>query len=805
MNIFLRTLFLCVLAVTAWAATGDPTITVIPNRTIQRNANTGEIQFSITGAVGATLVLSRESSNETIAPLAAIIFGGSGADRTVKVTPAAGQHGTVNITIRVNDGPRFASTSFELTVNAPPSIFTIADQVTNVSTAKSIQVDLDDDDDSENDLILTARSGNSALVAETGFTIPTSGDPRSLVITPILGATGIIAITLTVVDGREGRSERSFNLTINALPTLSVIPNQITDVNVPIAIPFTIADAEGIAALTLSATSDREDIIPTPGQAAFSGTGGNRTLTLTPSVDASGTVNVTLQVRDGNNATASRTFSVLVNRRPTISDIGTQTVDEDAAAFVVPVNVSDDGNLSLVTVTANSSDQSIISNAGLNFPAGIGSSRTLTITLVPNAAGTATITLSATDGRIIGIKTFNVVVRPVPDISGFSTSRNYFLDSGFIPLVQWSVVADRVTLASADAVPDVVNDRAKIKVRISNGLEEDELSVRTNVAAGIVLRDSNRIFTSGLSGVLIGTWNRAVTGRDELEISLASTATPASITAAIGAICYQNRYGSASTSRVDRTAQLHFVAGNGKISNILSPKVIAIKNPNVPPTYILGTLEDRYSVAPNSSKPITTQNLRGEDDQAAGAALRFTIINAPQAGFLRLTTGAGTQDLGVNEFFTQLDLENGKVSYLHSGSSVTLDAAQLQLDDGELASNIFIFPIRIGEDRTAAFISDAVTAMRSGAIEVLVSKPLTGNAEVCFSIEGGTAIKLQKGSVNQRGQQSWTLTPSFPAGLQFYRADFFIGDSAQNEIVGFDHLHMVIVVPPQITVPVGGG
>ena len=49
------------------------------------------------------------------------MFGGNGANRTVTVTPAAGQTGTANITVTVSDGSLSTPTSFQLTVNAVPS------------------------------------------------------------------------------------------------------------------------------------------------------------------------------------------------------------------------------------------------------------------------------------------------------------------------------------------------------------------------------------------------------------------------------------------------------------------------------------------------------------------------------------------------------------------------------------------------------------------------------------------------------------------------------------------------------------
>ena len=50
-----------------------------------------------------------------------IVFGGSGSNRTVTVTPEAGQTGVANITITVSDGTDTAETVFQLSVRPRPA------------------------------------------------------------------------------------------------------------------------------------------------------------------------------------------------------------------------------------------------------------------------------------------------------------------------------------------------------------------------------------------------------------------------------------------------------------------------------------------------------------------------------------------------------------------------------------------------------------------------------------------------------------------------------------------------------------
>ncbi len=116
------------LTVTTVSTTGAaPTISDMPNQSTTVNTATPAVPFTVndTDTPVASLTLSRGSSNPTLVPTNNIVFGGSGANRTVTVSPAANQAGTATITVRVSDGTSSASDTFVLTVNAvnpPPTV-----------------------------------------------------------------------------------------------------------------------------------------------------------------------------------------------------------------------------------------------------------------------------------------------------------------------------------------------------------------------------------------------------------------------------------------------------------------------------------------------------------------------------------------------------------------------------------------------------------------------------------------------------------------------------------------------------------
>ena len=106
-----------------------PTISAIGNVTIAEDGATSPIGFTVGDAESSasSLVVSATSSNTALVPntTAALTVGGSGASRTLVVTPAANQNGSATITVVVSDGGLTASRTFTLTVtsvNDPPVV-----------------------------------------------------------------------------------------------------------------------------------------------------------------------------------------------------------------------------------------------------------------------------------------------------------------------------------------------------------------------------------------------------------------------------------------------------------------------------------------------------------------------------------------------------------------------------------------------------------------------------------------------------------------------------------------------------------
>jgi hypothetical protein len=98
-----------------------PSISAIDNQTIDEDHSTGDLSFTIGDALtpADSLIVTVLSNNPTLLPTGSMMLGGSGTDRTLRLSPAANGNGSATVTISVTDGGgTTALSSFLLTVNA---------------------------------------------------------------------------------------------------------------------------------------------------------------------------------------------------------------------------------------------------------------------------------------------------------------------------------------------------------------------------------------------------------------------------------------------------------------------------------------------------------------------------------------------------------------------------------------------------------------------------------------------------------------------------------------------------------------
>ncbi len=401
----------------------------------------GTTTFTVTNRGYGTLSVSGISTAGTDAaqfsasPASFNLSAGQSQTVTVTFSPSSAGAKSASLSITHNAGGNPATVSLSGTGTAPantaPTISNIADQMTNEDVPTSaVSFTVGDAETATSSLTLSATSSNTTLVPNANIALGGSGASRIVTVTPAANQSGSTAITVTVTDGGGLTASDSFTLTVNPVndaPTLSAIAN-----------PAAISEDAGIQTLSLSgigagggesqtlsvsATSANTALIPNP---TVSYTSANTTgsLSYTPAANANGSATITVTTTDdggtanGGVNTVSQTFIITVNPindPPTLADLANQTITEDAgpqtlALTTGPGGGSDEAGQS-VTLSATSSNPVVIPNPTV-------SGTTHSYTPVANQSGSATITVTATDGQAANhttTKTFTVTVTPIND------------------------------------------------------------------------------------------------------------------------------------------------------------------------------------------------------------------------------------------------------------------------------------------------------------------------------------------------------------------------------------------------------
>ncbi len=412
-----------------------PTITPLADQEVDEDTPIGPLAFTVadTETPAADLVVSAISSEATLFPPGNISLGGSGANRTLSLTPAANQSGVTTVTVAVDDGLATVSTNFVVTVNAiadAPTISSIPDQqVDEDSTIGPLPFSMDDVEKPAVDLTLTISSSNVVLIPTGNITVTGSGANRTLILQPAVNQSGVATITLTVDDGQLATSS-SFSVTVdpvNDVPTLTDVADQFIDEDTPTeALSFTIDDVETLPGLlSVRATSSNETLVP-QGNIVLAGSGANRTIEVTPAPGQDGVAVIEIQITDGED-TALASFILTVNSVndvPTISPMSDQVIDEDSVIGPLSFTIGDEETASgALFVTASSSNPTLLPD-GIISLGGSGANRTVTLIPAANQNGVTSITLVVSDGEDIASTTFTITVNALNDSPTISSIGN---------------------------------------------------------------------------------------------------------------------------------------------------------------------------------------------------------------------------------------------------------------------------------------------------------------------------------------------------------------------------------------------
>ncbi len=415
-------------ASTSFVLTVHDPPTITPSPIPDQFTNDGDaidVAFSVSDndTPATSISVDATSDNPSLIPDTRLTFSGTGANRTLTISPIAGQYGEAQITISVLDTDWDTETSsFLLEVNAKPTITDIQDQtIPQDSFVDGIPFTIGDPDGDVGALTVTKSSNNQTLLPDANISIQGTGASRSLGLTPAAGQYGEAIVTIGVSDGDYTTTD-TFILTVTADPTpvLSTIADQITDVNVPTdAIILGIFDYDtDIGNLTIEADSSNKNLVTNSAIAkAYNSGTDSWTLTITPVQGAYGTTEITVTVTDPESNSDSKTFSLSVNAAPTIAldDTVDNPINEDDTADI-PFTIDDpDTDVSLLTVTVTSANAFLVPQERISVTPDVGANRNLSITPLENESGTATITVKVSDGRLTTTRVFDLVVNSVND------------------------------------------------------------------------------------------------------------------------------------------------------------------------------------------------------------------------------------------------------------------------------------------------------------------------------------------------------------------------------------------------------
>jgi hypothetical protein len=362
------------------------------------------------------LVVTGISNNQSLVPNANIVIPActTAGACTATITPVGSVtvNTPVTITLTIQDGSPQSSTSFTLTIqpdpaNAAPTISDVPNQKTTTGIALSnVPFTVNDTETAADLLTVTGVSSNKTLVPDANIRIDNlGGQNRAVTITPAAGKNGTTTITLTVRDAAGKTAVDTFDLTVdsNTAPTISDIPDQTTPMNTPIYnIGFTVGDKESTTGLTVSGTSNDTTLIPNDGL-AFGMSSNGRFLNITPANGQTGQALITITVTDAGGLTGRDTFTVTVNPNspPTISSIPTTYTTVDLPTGPIPFTIGDLETPNDLSVTASSSDTSLVPNDLVNnlILGGSGANRSINVIPTGGLTGSSDITITVTDGH----------------------------------------------------------------------------------------------------------------------------------------------------------------------------------------------------------------------------------------------------------------------------------------------------------------------------------------------------------------------------------------------------------------------
>lgn len=197
------------------------TISAIANQVIPEDGTVGPLNFRIAedDTAAADLMVTATAADPGLIPASNVTLQGTGALRTLSLTPAPNVFGTTLITISAGRAGETSETrTFSVTIqprNDAPSVSGIADQTVLMGTPTAVLPFLISDlETATRSLQVTAMSSNPAVVPVENVVLGGTEEARSVQVTPLPLQFGETTITLTVTDPGGAIRQMSFNVIV---------------------------------------------------------------------------------------------------------------------------------------------------------------------------------------------------------------------------------------------------------------------------------------------------------------------------------------------------------------------------------------------------------------------------------------------------------------------------------------------------------------------------------------------------------------------------------------------------------------
>ena len=353
--------------------------------------------------------------------------------------------------------------------NETPTISDIQDITIDEDTSTyAITFNVEDSETEDTQLTILATSMNTDIVPNENIKIDSNGSNSTITITPADNQFGTVSISITVSDGTSSATD-TFTLTIfpiNDQPSVSNIANQSIDKDTTTQIEIIVGDFEtDTSDLTVFASSSNEDIIPNS-NISIDGDGTVRTITVKPQTNATGSVDITVTVDDGEQET-SNTFTITIgasNDPPTISEIAAQSTEEDTP-ITIDITVEDTETIAdELLLTVKSHNTELISDTDMSV-SGSGKNRTITIIPLHNTHGETTLTVSVSDGTSSTEQHVKITINPVNDAPTMSILNNQTINedssltSLHVSINDEDTNVDKIEISSTSSNTDLVPNK----------------------------------------------------------------------------------------------------------------------------------------------------------------------------------------------------------------------------------------------------------------------------------------------------------------------------------------------------------